>query len=448
MKNSNKVFFVITLSAAIFAATSFFTPEGISAQDRQTQRRAVVAAVTPTSQPDRIILSWADDTATTQSVTWRTSTEITESFAELVEAIDAPTFPKDKQSFATKCETCDMQYHSHSVTFTGLKPDTMYHYRVGQGTNWSEWSNFTTGSQSHEPFTFLYFGDAQNGLDTVYPRLVRKAFQSEPEAKFAIFCGDLVDIGSNERSWDHWFNALGFLASNYPIMPVPGNHEHDSYKDGNGTEKQVLTNLWCLLFTLPENGPDTMKESCYTFAYNNVRMIGLDSTKGAYEFRGEGEIATWLEDVLKNNSCQWTIVYFHHPIYSSAKGRNHVEWRQAIKPILDQYQVDLVLQGHDHVYMRTGLHTPKVDVVDLINDHDLDPDSRTVYVTSVAGEKMYELEEKPFFVKVLPDTQLFQTVRIDGDTLTLTAKTATGQVIDSFVLEKGKTELKEFHTTH
>jgi len=314
----------------------------------------------------------------------------------------------------------------------------MYHYRVGQATNWSEWSSFTTASQNDAPFTFLYFGDAQNGLETVYPRLVRKAFLSAPEAKYAIFCGDLVDTGSNERSWDGWFNALGFLASNYPIMPVPGNHEHDSYKGEDSIERQVLTNLWHPLFTLPENGPDSMKESCYTFTYNGVRMIGLDSAKGAYEFRGEGEIAAWLDDVLKNNSCKWTIVYFHHPIYSSAKGRNHVEWRQAIKPLLDKYKVDLVLQGHDHIYTRTSPQTPGVDTVDLVNVKELDPDSRTVYVTSVAGEKMYELEEKPFFVKMLPDTQLFQTIRIDGDTLTLTSTTSTGQVSDSFVIEKGK----------
>jgi 3',5'-cyclic AMP phosphodiesterase CpdA len=320
-----------------------------------------------------------------------------------------------------------MNYHSHSITFTDLKPETSYYYRVGQGTNWSEWYAFTTGSQSANPFTFLYFGDAQNGMDTVYPRLLRKAFQSAPEAKFSIFCGDLVDTGSNERSWDMWFNALGFLAATYPIMPVPGNHEH------NG---QVLTNLWRPLFTLPENGPYSMKESCYTFVYNGVRMIGLDSAKGAYEFRGEGEIATWLDNVLKNNQCRWTIVYFHHPIYSSAKGRNHAEWRAAIKPVFDKYQVDLVLQGHDHVYTRTGMHTPNVDVVDLKNANQLDPKSQTVYVTSVAGEKMYELEAKPFFVKTLPDTQLFQTVSIDGNSLTLTARTATGQVIDSFVIEK------------
>jgi len=405
--------------------------ERISAQNQ---------AVMPTRQPDRIILSWSGDTVTTQSVTWRTSTRINESFAELVEASDNPKFPASKETFAADrelVESGDMAYHSHSITFTDLKPDTMYCYRVGQESNWSEWFTFTTGSPDEQPFTFLYFGDAQSGLGTVYPRLVRKAFLSAPEAKFAIFCGDLVDVGNNERQWDAWHSAMGFLAATYPIMPVPGNHEHDR-------ETQILTNLWRPMFALPENGPDSMKESCYTFVYGGVRMIGLDSTKGASRSRGRNEIARWLEDVLKNNESRWTIVYCHHPIYSPAKNRNYVDWRAVIKPILDKYQVDLVLQGHDHVYSRTGLHTPHVDVVDLANASELDPDSQTVYVTSMAGEKMYELDARPFFVKTLQNTQLFQIVKIDGNTLTLTAKTATGQVIDSFVIEK-KESGKELH---
>jgi predicted MPP superfamily phosphohydrolase len=395
-------------------------------------------AVTPTSQPDRIVLSWAEDPATTQSVTWRTSTEVTEAFGEVVEANDAPTFPTNKQSFAAKYELVEseeMNYHSHSITFTDLKPNTMYHYRVGQGTHWSEWFTFTTGGQGEQPFTFLYLGDAQNGLGTVYPRVIRRAFRAAPEAKFAIFVGDLVDVGSNERSWDAWFHALGFLASSYPIMSVPGNHEHDKIQE-NDIERRYLVNLWRPLFTLPENGPYSMLESCYTFVYNGVRFIGLDSTKGAYEFRGEGEIAKWLDEVLRNNRSRWTIVYMHHPIYSSAKDRNHVEWRSAIKPLLDKYQVDLVLQGHDHVYTRTGQQTPGVDVVDLESENELDPNSRTIYVTSVIGEKMYDLRDKPFFVKTLAETQLFQIVTINGDTLTLSAQTVTGQVIDSFVIDK------------
>ena len=426
-----------TILTLLLAVTWFLLmAENIAA--RELPADAVLARI-PTAQPDRIVLSWSGEPATTQSVNWRTSTDIQTSFAELAQTRATPKFHADKQTFAAKCELVEsttMNYHSHSMTFTGLIPNTMYSYRVGQEGNWSEWFTFTTGSQTEQPFAFLYFGDAQNGLDTVYPQVVRKAFLTLPDAKFALFAGDLVSVGKNEREWDQWFDAIGFLSAMYPIMPVPGNHEHDKMTDTNGVEHRPLSNLWRPLFTLPEHGPDTMKETCYTFVYNGVRFIALDSTKGAYEFRGEGEIAAWLERILKDNTSCWTIVYFHHPIYSSAKERNHAEWRGAIKPLLDKYRVDIVLQGHDHVYTRTGLQTPHVDVIDLENVTELDSNSRTVYVTSVAGEKMYELQSRPFFEKTLADTQLFQTIRIAGNTLTLTAKTVTGEEADSFTLEK------------
>ncbi len=417
-------------------------------QAEKANRPRGVPAVTPTRQPDRIILNWSDNSATTQSVTWRASSDVMEAFGEIVAAGDAPTYVKDKQSFPATCEAVesnsvfrspvqnDLKYNTFSVTFTGLQPETTYSYRVGQCNNWSEWHTFTTASTNEKPFTFLYFGDAQNGLDTVYPRLARKAFLTAPEAKFAIFTGDLVGEGSSERDWDNWFQALGFLAANYPLMMVPGNHEHDEYKNLDGTENQVLTKLWKTLFTLPQNGPENSQETCYTFTYNGVRFIALDSAKGAYDFRGEGAIAEWLEPILKDNKCQWTILYFHHPLYSSAKDRNHFEWRQAIKPLIDRYHVDLVLSGHDHVYSRTSAQTPSVETVDLDQATELDAKSNTVYLTSVAGEKMYELQAKPFFVKSLPNTQLFQTIHIDGGKLTVTSLTATGKVIDSFVLEK------------
>jgi len=424
MRNHKKAFLTVLLGVTILVVIGLF-----SMSEMMLSQNMCCAADTmvPTEWPDRIVLSWSsDDCATTQSVTWRTSTRVREAVAELAEADDTLAFAKDAKSFVAKCEPVDseeMKYHSHSVTFIGLKPDTTYHYRV-RGAHWSEWFSFTTASQSEQPLTFLYFGDTQTGQDTTYPRLVRKAFLTAPEAAFAIFSGDLVNGGGDEQEWSAWFKAMGFLAAHYPIMPVPGNHEYVLGED----DRWRLTNLWRPLFTLPENGPPSTEETCYTFTYNGVRMIGLESYRDG--------IAEWLEKVLENNRCRWTVVYFHCPIYSPAKGRDEGGWRQKLKPIFDKYQVDLVLQGHDHVYSRTGMHTPKVDAVDLINARDFDPDSRTVYVTSTACDKMYEMEEKPLFAKMIPNVQLFQVIKIDGNTLTFTANTATGQVVDSFVLEK------------
>jgi hypothetical protein len=108
MRNYKQTVFTIVLFAALFAT-------GKTLGQNQ--------AVNPTSQPDRIVLSWSDDTATTQSVTWRTSANVRESFAELVEASSNPRFPTNKKTFSANRELVEsrgMNYHSFSITFTVL----------------------------------------------------------------------------------------------------------------------------------------------------------------------------------------------------------------------------------------------------------------------------------------------------------------------------------------
>ena len=55
-------------------------------------------------------------------------------------------------------------------------------------------------------------------------------------------------------------------------------------------------------------------------------------------------------------------------------------------PLLDKYNVDLVLNGHDHTYARghVPVRTSESDT----------PELGTVYVTSVSGPKQYGLDRK------------------------------------------------------
>ena len=64
--------------------------------------------------------------------------------------------------------------------------------------------------------------------------------------------------------------------------------------------------------------------------------------------------AQWLEGLLAENPNKWTVVTFHHPMYSPT-GRDNKELRELWRPVFDRYGVDLVLTGHDHAYGRSGL---------------------------------------------------------------------------------------------
>ena len=81
----------------------------------------------------------------------------------------------------------------HSVVFENLKPNTLYVYRVGFDENWSEWIQFKTANSDYSPTEFVYFGDAQNDVLSHWSRVIRKAYQTAPNASFVIHAGDLVD---------------------------------------------------------------------------------------------------------------------------------------------------------------------------------------------------------------------------------------------------------------
>ena len=134
-----------------------------------------------------------------------------------------------------------------------------------------------------------------------------------------------------------------------PNVAIPGNHEQGK----NGDGKRRLSHRWRPQFEFPLNGPKGLEETCFTFVYHNVLFIGLDSN------RDQKIQAEWLDQVLSEKKAQWVVCSFHHPIFSTAKDRDNPELRAMWKPIIDKYKVDLVLQGHDHSYGRTGLQVPK-----------------------------------------------------------------------------------------
>jgi hypothetical protein len=112
------------------------------------------------------------------------------------------------------------------------------------------------------------------------------------------------------------------------------------------------------------------------------------------------------------------------------KDRDFSEMRAALGPVYDRAHVDLVLQGHDHVYSRTH----KVDGWRLAA-----PGAQgTIYVTSVSGSKMYRVTTtwKPLMAVVREDLQLYQVISVRENRLSFESRTADGMRVDAFSLSR------------
>lgn len=171
---STLLFSCIALFSASFTAHSHDYPEAVKYDDANTHA--------PTPVPDRVVLTWKDDPATSQSITWRTDTSVKQGYVEFAVA-NANGRALETRSIKAQTETLQSNINTakyHSVTLTELQPETLYAYRVGDGANWSEYFHFKTASQSARPFSFIYFGDAQNEIKTHWSRVFREAFRDAP----------------------------------------------------------------------------------------------------------------------------------------------------------------------------------------------------------------------------------------------------------------------------
>ena len=400
--------FVLILIASNLAADEYY--------------RAMVDAK-PSKIPSRVALNWSDDPTVSVSVTWRTSTEIEAAYAEIAVADASANFTTWRTQVTAKTEKWSQNTYSahfHSVTFSDLKPDTLYAYRVGSEKIWSAWYQFRTAKTNSNSFSFIYFGDAQNNLLSLWSRVIRASILDAPQANFLLHAGDLVDSANNDSDWEEWFQAGSWIHAQLPIIATPGNHEYRT----DSTGKRNLSTLWRPHFTLPQNGPEGLEETVYFVDYQGARIISLNSNQDLVKQ------ANWLDNVLTKNPNNWSFLTFHHPVYSASKGRDNKDLRELWKPIIDKHQVDLVLTGHDHSYGRGNNIGNGVNVRDEKNG--------TVYVVSVSGPKQYQLREDRWMARAAENTQLYQVINVNGDVLNYRAMTATGEIYDEFDLIKQK----------
>ena len=398
----------LLLAAAAFAGGWIDVPGQVARISAQAQWGARVV-------PDRILLTPAGDPAHSMAVTWRTDTRVLPGMAkaQITEADATPRYARMAATLPARTEAYETDLgpgHAHSVVFPYLKPDTLYAYRVGDGTHWSEWFQVRTASATPKPFSFVYFGDAQTELQSMWSQVIRRAYSQAPDVRLLVHAGDLINTRA-DTEWGEWHHAGGWINGMVPSLPAAGNHEYS---------KGTLNPYWRPGFTLPENGPTGLEETCYFVDWQGVRFVVLDTQQKL------DEQAQWLDRVLVGHGARWTVLVFHRPIYSSAKGRDNKDLKEKWLPIIHKHKVDLVLQGHDHGYGRSS---------NLLNGMQAKSGEHgTVFVVSVSGPKMYDVEPLPWMRRKARNTQLFQIVTVDGGTLRYEARTATGELYDAFDL--------------
>ncbi len=390
----------------------------------------------PSRDPDRVILNLTEAPETSIAVNWRTDTTILTGTIEWAVATAGPEFLSSTHKVTAERESLKVKHGEEPTVIANyfsakvdeLTPGQRYVYRVGTEGSWSEWYQIQM-PDAKKKLSFIYFGDAQNDIKSMWSRVIREAYKTMPKVDFMLHAGDLINRHDRDIEWGEWFYAGSFIHATVPSVMTPGNHEY-----GKGV---ILSPQWRPQFNLPLNGPKGLEETCYVVDYSNLKVISLDAEQiDESPFYLEKQ-KLWLDSVLTNDPKKWTAITFHYPVFSTKPNRDNENLRNHFKPIFDKHKVDIILQGHDHAYGR-GM-VSNVPTGKSVKDES----SGTVYVVSVSGPKMYDISNDPWMQRKARNTQLFQVISIENNTLSYEAFTAHGELYDAFDLIKSSKKVNK-----
>lgn len=377
--------------------------------------------------PDHLQLTWQDDPATGVTVQWRSRAAQEEGLLWL--APKAAFFAQGDRVVQRHRAVSSLRQarpivndeatRLHRVRLRGLLPATEYLYAVSVdgGRHFTAPRRFRTAAPAgSEPYSFIYLGDPQNGLDQ-WGQLIRQANFRFPEARFYLIAGDLIDHGNAQDEWDTFFHESSPVFDGRAVLPAVGNHDSHG---GHPT-------LYLQQFALPDNGSEELDPGrTYHLRYQDLLVVVMDSN---YSLIPPATQTAWLDRVLGESDARWKVVVYHHPFYASHPVRDNAPLREAWGGIFDRHQVDIAFQGHDHAYMRTVPmrgHRPAAE-----GEHG------TIYLVAVSGTKMYEQSLPAFAAFGITDTRSFQHIRVSPEgRLQYEAISAEGEVIDRFELYK------------
>jgi len=262
-------------------------------------------------------------------------------------------------ALTNKVRESDDERIYHEVKMTGLIPSTKYYYSVDGSSAGNEAQYFITPPENGKatPVRIWLISDfGQTNSDQNEKRLQTidrwKSFNNNDyHASFVMSLGDQSEDDAIYQIQHNYFSQLENVLLKTPLYTTIGNHDnHDS------------TLNYLKTFTLPSSGEaggvPSGTEKYYSFDYSNIHVVVLcTEIYDQADYKAQTE---WLKMDLENSKQSWLIACMHQPFHSAGyhptdKEQSAQKRRNDWLTLLENHGVDLILQGHNHVYERSYL---------------------------------------------------------------------------------------------
>lgn len=262
---------------------------------------------------------------------------------------------------------------SNKVVLSGLKPGTTYKYRVGNKATgqYSRTGTITTPTIQEaldNSFSFVFMSDSQNynSKENLWQITLNKAF-ANGEVDFIAHGGDVVQYGDVEKAWFDMIDKNSHYLMNVPIMPAGGNHDYGYTGRQKAENSYNHFNVNVADISMFETAANDYADNnsvysgmYYSYDYENTHFVVLNTNDKDSDNTLKDTQIEWLKADLAKTDCDNIIVYMHCGLYTvSVHGSKNaatesIPLRKDLQSIFAEYGVDLVLNGHDHVYSRTN----------------------------------------------------------------------------------------------
>jgi hypothetical protein len=352
------------------------------------------AGGTPGGTPEQIHLTWGRDPAASVTVSWASPGPARRPRVRLGHGGHARTVPATGRTYTDGIN--GEKVWTYHAEITGLAPGSTHEYVVTADNDGSDQpfaASLRTAPGGRAPFRFTSFGDLATPNTAWVLSYGQSAYAVAAVERFQplfhLLNGDLCYADLNPtvqpEVWRDFGNNNQGSAARRPWMPAPGNHEVE-FNNGPQGFTSYLTR-----YRLPDNGVPGFRGRWYSFRVGSVLFVSLDADDVIYQDAGAfvggpapltpaastgnppiepgtsfyirgysgGAQTAWLERTLaaarRDPSIDWIVAQMHQIACSSSATGNGSDLgiRQAWLPLFDKYQVDLVLNGHDHDYERS-----------------------------------------------------------------------------------------------
>ena len=302
-------------------------------------------------------------------------------------------------------------------------------YRIVDGDAATAWHALKT---SGDTFKAIIFPDSQCGGDyDTWGAVARSAFEKNPDAKFFVNVGDLVDNGEDSAQWEDWLAQIEDFLPQIPFAPVMGNHETYT-RDWKVREPVAYLNY----FATPDNGVENFSRRFYSFDCGAAHFAILDSQWDELGREIIDAQKNWLRQDMLSTAKPWKIIFIHKDVLQyRINGRperreGFSEVGEIFMPEFESLGVDVVFTAHLHTYRNRGrLKNFRAD------------EAGTLYIlTGLSGNVRYGgLWIDHALDKVIapqPETDNYLTLELDAKTLTVKCFLPNGELLDETILQK------------